>query len=890
MQIIGTRTIDGPNVFTHRPIVLMTLDLQDLHERESCDLPGFVERLIERLPGLAEHVCGKGYPGGFVERLREGTYLAHVVEHVAIEWGHAIGATGNYGKTVRSSRPHCFDVVVTSCVHQATRHLLRAAVAFVDAAVRGEPFDTAAVLTAGQRLVDHTRLGPSTQAIVDAAARRNVPWKRLDDESLVQLGYGTHRRLIRSTVGDATGAIAVEIAQDKAATKALLARAFIPVPEGEVVESEAEALAAYDDIGAPVVIKPLDGNQGKGVSVGVRSHDEVRAAVQIAQAQSSRVIVERMLVGNDYRILIVGGRVVAASRRDPPAVTGDGTRSVRELVEIANQDPRRGEGHEKPLTAIRLDDTALVHLRTQGLDLESVPERGRTVWLRESANLSTGGTAEDVTDLVHPDVCRVCERAARVVGLDICGVDLMTPDISQPLGRSSGIVELNAGPGIRMHHHPSAGAPRDVGGAIVDLLFPGGHNGRIPLITVTGTNGKTTVARMVAHVLQRARRRVGLTTTDGVWIGGAQVAAGDMTGPRSAQAVLSDPSVEAAVLETARGGIVRSGLGYDWSDVGIMTNIQLDHIGQDGIETLEDLAHIKSLVLERVRQGGTLVLNADDAHVMRLMDHPRVRKLPREVRLFSAYPNHVNVRRHRAQGGTAYFPRRGWIVEGAGAAEQALVEIATVPAVLGGAAQHQLTNALAAVAACRAQGLTEDRLALSFRTFDAHAHNQGRGNLYHVAMGYALIDYGHNPAAFEAVGQMSARWLGRRVTAVVGVPGDRADWVIEEAARAAARAFDRVIVREDADRRGRGQGEVPGLLCAAIASHAPARLCQVVPGEREALRMAVESMDPNEVIVVFYEDLEAVQQTLAELGAVRAQIVEPLRFQEDGTLGALKRA
>jgi cyanophycin synthetase len=476
------------------------------------------------------------------------------------------------------------------------------------------------------------------------------------------------------------------------------------------------------------------------------------------------------------------------------------------------------------------------------------------------------------------------------VGLDICGVDLMTPDISQPLGPSSGIVELNAGPGIRMHHHPSAGAPRDVGAAIVDLLFPGGHNGRIPLIAVTGTNGKTTVARMVAHALQLARHRVGLTTTDGVWIGGAQVAAGDMTGPRSAQVVLSDPSVDAAVLETARGGIVRSGLGYDWSDVGIMTNIQLDHIGQDGIETLDDLAHIKSLVLERVREGGTLVLNADDAHVMRLMDHPRVRKLPRDVRLFSAYPNHVNVRRHLAGGGTAYFPRRGWIVEGAGAAEQALVEIATIPAVLGGAAQHQLTNALAAIAACRAHGLKADQIAWSFRTFDAHTHNQGRGNLYHVGQGYVLIDYGHNPAAFDAVGQMSARWLGRRVTAIVGVPGDRADWVIEEAARAAARAFDRVIVREDADRRGRDKGEVPGLLCAAIASHAPSRVCQVVASETAALRLAVQSMNPNEVIVVFYEDLQEVQDTLAELGAVPAQILEPLRFQEDGTLSASRRA
>jgi cyanophycin synthetase len=476
------------------------------------------------------------------------------------------------------------------------------------------------------------------------------------------------------------------------------------------------------------------------------------------------------------------------------------------------------------------------------------------------------------------------------VGLDICGIDLMTADISQPLGPSSAIVELNAGPGIRMHHHPSAGTPRDVGAAIVDLLYPDGSDGRIPIISVTGTNGKTTVARMVAHTLTTATRRVGLTTTDGVWIGGEQVASGDMTGPRSAQVVLSDPSVQAAVLETARGEIVRTGLGYDWSDVGVLTNIQLDHIGQDDIETLEDLAHIKSLVLERVKAGGTLVLNTDDAHVMGLLDQPRVTHPPRDVRLFSAYPNHVNVRRHLGNAGTAYFPRRGWIVEARGAAETPLVEIATIPVVLGGAAQFQLANALAAAAACRSQGISAEQMALALRTFDAHAHNHGRGNLYRVGQGYVLIDYGHNPAAFDAVGQMSARWLGRRVTAVVGVPGDRADWVIQEAARAAARAFDRVIVREDEDLRGRGHGEVPGLLCAAITSHAPARLCQVVPSETAALRMAIETMAPNEIVVVFYEDLGAVQQTLADLGARRAQTVEPLRFQEDGTLGTLRRA
>ncbi|MCU1383599.1 MAG: hypothetical protein JWL71_2296 [Acidobacteria bacterium] len=889
MKIIGMRTVDGPNVFTYQPVVVATIDLEDLHERESCELPGFNERLVEQLPGLREHVCGKGHPGGFVERLRDGTYFGHVVEHVAIEIGSAFGV-GNFGKTVRSARPHCFDIVVQSRVHPVTQHLVRGAADGVAAIAAGRPWDVDAVMSAAERLAAATDLGPSTRAIVDAAILRGIPWTRLNDDSLVQFGYGSRRRLIQSTMAETTSGIAIEIAQDKSLTKQMLERAFIPVPRGRTVRTLADALAVFEDIGGPVVLKPLDGNQGKGVSVGMRTVDEVTAAFAAAQQYSPQVLVEETFSGDDYRLLIIGGRLVAASQRRPPCVMGNGRATVAELVSVANQDPRRGAGHEKPLTRIRLDDTTVACLAKQGLTPASIPASGQQVVLRDNANLSTGGTATDVTDHVHPDIRALCERAARVVGLDICGVDLVAPDIAQPPGLRAGIVELNAAPGIRMHVHPSRGVARDVGGPIVEMLFPAGDQGRIPLIAITGTNGKTTVTRMIAHAIGSSGRRVGMTTTDGVWMEGRPVATGDMTGPRSAQAVLTDPAVEVAVLETARGGIVRSGLGYDWSDIGIITNIQLDHIGQDGIESIDDLAFIKSLVAERVREGGCLVFNADDAYVMRLLDEPRVARLRRELRLFSLYPNHFRVRRHIEGGGTAYAPRNGWIVEYSGAAQQRIIEVSEIPAALGGAAQFQLANAMAAAAACRAYGLTAEQIADALRSFDAQSQNQGRGNLYRVDRGYVLLDYGHNPAALEAVGRMGARWFGRRFTGVVGVPGDRADWVIAESARVAAEAFDRIIVREDDDLRGRRRGETPRLLCEAISRRAPARECRTVTDESTALRTALDTMEDNEVIVVFYEDLAAVRHVLDSAGATPATRVDPLQIGADGVFREPRRA
>jgi cyanophycin synthetase len=612
MRICDVRTLAGSNIYSHDPVLVMRIDLEGLYTKESREVDGFNDRLLEVLPGLHEHFCGLGRRGGFVERLQEGTYFAHVVEHVALELTDAAGIPVNRGKTVSADVPGQYLVAVTYKSERGMRCLLEIAVELVEAILRGEPYDLAPRLEQARQVVAQFELGPSTRAIVDAAVRRGIPYTRVNEDSLVRLGMGVHQRYVEATITDRTRTIAVDLAGNKHLTKQQLAKAAIPVPRGCVVDSRQQAVACLTQLGGKVVVKPLDGNQGRGVSLNLFTEDQVAEAFDVAHEISSKVIIEELLQGRDYRIVVVDGRMVAAAERVPPHVWGDGVQTISQLIDRANQDPLRGNDHEKPLTKIKTDPIVLAILKKYGRTLDDVPAAGELVVLRESANLSTGGSAKDVTDQVHPSIRRLCERAARVIGLDVCGIDFVLPDITQPFTGQGGIVEVNAAPGIRMHHHPSSGQPRDVGGAIVEMLYPAGAPSRIPILSITGTNGKTSVTRMIGHTISRTGRCVGMTTTDGIWIGGEEIARGDMTGPWSAQAVLSDPSVEAAVLETARGGILRSGLGYDWSDVAVITNIQADHIGQDGIQSIEDIARIKSLVAERVRDGGTLILNADE--------------------------------------------------------------------------------------------------------------------------------------------------------------------------------------------------------------------------------------------------------------------------------------
>src|SRR5215813_2173226 len=623
MRVGDIRALTGPNVYSHHPVLSMRLYLDDLTGKESREFPGFNELLLELLPGLAKHRCCTRREGGFLERLREGTYFGHVVEHVALELTELAGVPVYHGKTRSAGEPGTYNVIIEYKAEEGTERLLRMAVEIVESLTsraKGGAFPLEMRLKEVRKLIARTELGPTTKAITRAATRRGIPWKRVGENSLIQLGYGKYRRFIQAAMTERTSAVAVDIASDKELTKILLRDAGIEVPYGILAQSEAEAVEALETIGAPVVIKPYNLSQGKGVSLNLTSPAQVAQAYRIAKQFATKVVVERQLVGRDYRALVIDGKVAAVSERVPAHVTGDGERTIAELVEAVNRHPARGEDHERPLTKIAIDPAMIEFMKRRDLTLNHVPKPDQVVYLRECANLSTGGTARDVTDLIHPQIAAMCERAAQTIGLDICGIDLILDDIARPLGPDNGIVEVNAAPGLRMHVSPSEGRSHDVGAAIIDMLYPGGATGRIPIISITGTNGKTTITRRVAHALSQKGMTVGMATTDGIYIGGELIIEGDTTGPRSAQTVLSDPSVEIAVLETARGGIVRGGLGYDWSDISVISNVRLDHVGQDGIETLDDLLHVKALVAERVRKGGTLILNADDERLVQLAD------------------------------------------------------------------------------------------------------------------------------------------------------------------------------------------------------------------------------------------------------------------------------
>lgn len=870
MRVDKIRTLAGPNIYNHKPVLVMRLHLEGLAQTESNNVPGFNERIIALLPGLREHGCSKGRPGGFVERLVGGTYFGHVVEHVALELSELAGVPVYYGKTLYADEPGYYNVVVAYKAERGMRFLLGVAVELVDALVKRAPYPLEEKLEEARRLIARTELGPSTRAIVEAARRRGIPTFRVNSDSLVQLGYGKNRKFIQAAMSNQTSGIAVEIAGDKELTKTILEQADLPVPRGRIVETADEAVSAMYDLGVPVVVKPMDGCQGKGVSLNLTTGAQVAEAFLIAQEYSHDVLVEEQLKGRDYRVLVVNGKMVAASLRLPCHVTGDGLHNLGELIEMANQDPLRGEGHDNALTKIVVDQVMLCCLHKRNLSLEYVAQAGERVFLRETGNLSTGGTATDVTDLVHVEVKRQCERAARVVGLDICGLDLVAADISEPLQKGNGFIEANAAPGLRMHTSPTHGQPRDVGGAIIDMLYPQGADGRIPVISITGTNGKTTVTRMIGHVLQEMNWCVGMTTTDGIHIGGEVVSRGDTTGPHSARVALSDPTVEVAVLETARGGITRRGLGYDWSDISVITNIKEDHIGQDGIHDIDDIVHIKSLVAERVREGGALVLNVDDEQCVRLVENARVRRVNKKFIYFSLNENNLLIRKYLDIDGAAFFVRDGWIIEAMGRDEHRIVEASALPVTMSGTANFQVANAMAAIAACRIYGVTRENVAAALLTFRNDEHNPGRANLYQVGAGHVIVDYGHNPDAFEAISRMAAQWHGRRVTCILGVPGDRDDRLIEDAGRIAARGFHRIIIKEDRDLRGRRRGEVAGLLCRAVNEASPDRECLTVLDEIEAFSQQLRDMKEGDVTVIFYDQLEPVLEALARYEAVPA--------------------
>ncbi len=858
MQILETRTYRGPNLYALWPVIRLRLDLGELEEYPTGRLPGFADRLVALIPSLGEHTCSYEGPGGFVRRLREeeGTWLGHVLEHVALELQCLAGTRVSFGKTRGEGLPRGQYHVVYSYRQEELGHgagelalrLLRHLLPPERAAHLPGPFDFAAELADLRRRGEESAFGPTTAALVRAAEERDIPWRRINDGALVQLGQGRYQQRIEASVTARTSLLAVEIAADKRLTNQLLGDRGLPVPRQEVVGSAEEAVAAAEELGWPVVVKPVDGHHGNAVATGLATAEQVRTAYARAREESAGVVVERHQRGHDYRILVVDGRVVAVAQRVPGHVVGDGRHTVAELVERLNADPRRGAGHEKALTRIELDEQAERLLATAGLTAVSVPPAGRVLYLRSTGNLSTGGTAIDRTDEIHPDNVAMAERAVRAVGLDVGGVDFITPDIGRSWREAGGaIIEVNAGPGFRMHVAPSQGTPRDVAGPVVDMLFPRGTSARIPIAAITGTNGKTTTTRLVGHILQLAGYTVGMATTDGVHVGGALTVPGDMTGPEAARLVLTDPQVGAAVLETARGGLLRAGLGFRECNVGAVLNVAADHLGLDGVETLDDLAGVKRIVVEVARDA--CVLDGDDPRVAAMAEHSP--GAPIFVALDAKRPL---VRHHVRQRGKAVTLDEGTIVLHEGEAPLPLLEARSIPATLGGRARYNVKNAMFAAAIAHALGVGLDTIRLGLRTFDLSFDAiPGRLNLYDGLPFRVLLDYAHNAHALAALGELLRAMPveGRRI-GVLASPGDRRDEDVRAVGRAAAAAFDLVLLREDDDRRGRAPGETAALLRQGLlaAGFPAARIVPGVLGEEASVERALVLAEAGDLVIV----------------------------------------
>ncbi|WP_210528736.1 cyanophycin synthetase [Rubellimicrobium arenae] len=876
MQVRRIRVYRGPHLHSMTPMVQVELDLGWLEQWPTDRLGEFSARLVALLPGLADHGCSDGVPGGFLRRLEEGTWLGHVIEHVALELQARAGHRITRGKT-RSvkDQPGVYHVMYAYQDREIGLLAGRLAIELVESLL---PLEFGGVLGLGgfgvevpghlaeglERLQDLAReraLGPTTAALVQEAERRGIPVARLDGDSLMRLGQGRHQKRIRASCTDLTSQVATDIAGDKDLTKALLSEAGLPVPRGATVRSRDDAVEAARRLGFPVVAKPLDGNHGRGVNTGLASDHDVRWAFDQAAPEGAAVIVEQMMPGDDHRILVVGGRVVAAARRLPPIAIGDGASTIREIVAEMNRDPRRGVGHEAVLTRIEIDDCMEHFLASQGLGPDSVLRPGQEVRLRPTANLSTGGTATDVTDIMHPGTRLAAERAARIVGLDIAGIDLVCPDITRPLSETGGgIVEVNAGPGFRMHVAPSAGRPRDVAGPVMDLLFPEGSQGRIPIFAVTGTNGKSTTGRMLAHVLRASGQRVGLTSTTGILIDGREVETGDCAGPGSARLVLAEPGVDAAVLECARGGILREGLGFQDCDVGCVLNVRPDHLGQGGVATLEDMAAVKSVVVEAVRRDGWSVLNADDPLVAGMADDAGGR-----ICWFSLRPEaewHDSLREGLARQDRAVSQENETIILHQDGRRLALMSVRDIPATFGGAALFNIENALAAIAMAWCGGVEPATLRDAMSSFaTSYETTPGRLNLHRNGVFDTILDYAHCAGSLEALGTFVRRLdpAPRRVIALVGAPGDRRDEDIRTMGAVAGRHFDIVVFKEDQDLRGRAPGEAAALLMeGALGAGCPRSRLFTVRDEVEATRHALRLGGPGDLVVVTADDIAAV--------------------------------
>jgi cyanophycin synthetase len=851
MKIREINAMRGPNYWSVRrhKLIVMVLDLQEMEHKPTNSIPGFRERLQAMFPGMYEHRCSVGCPGGFFQRVDEGTWMGHVIEHIALEIQSLAGMEVGFGRTRTYGEDGVYFVVFDYIEEKVGRYAAESAVRIAKALIDFKDYDLAADIQEMRVIREKEALGPSTSSLVMEAEMRGIPWIRLNKYSLCQLGYGANQKRIQATVTSQTSSIGVEIACDKEDTKYLLEQYEVPVPRGEVIKSEAGLRDALANLGFPVVIKPINGNHGRGITINIQDMDTALFAFEEAKKVSRSVIVERFITGFDYRILVVDYKLVAAAKRTPAHVVGDGVSTIQQLIDEVNKDPRRGYGHEKTLTQIEVDPITNNILEEKGLRLDSVLEKDRILYVKDTANLSTGGTAEDVTDIVHPYNVFMAERIAKIVGLDICGIDVMTTDITQPLPDTRGaVLEVNAAPGFRMHLAPTSGLPRNVAAHVIDMLYPNGATSRIPIIAVTGTNGKTTTTRLIAHIARMKGYKVGYTTTDGVYIQNRLLMSGDCTGPNSAEFVLKDPTVDFAVLECARGGLLRAGLGFKKCNVGIVTNVAADHLGLKGIHTLDQLAKVKGVIPETVMPGGYAILNADDD---RVYDMRSGLQEGVHVALFSMDEHNERIQKHMRNGGLSAIYEDGFITIAKGEWKIRVSKAINVPLTFGGRAAFMIQNVLPAVLAAYTQGISVEDIRVAIESFiPSPSQTPGRLNLFEFKNYNILLDYAHNAAGFRALQKFVEKMDGSPKVGIIAGIGDRREEDNNDIGRIAAEMFDEIIIRQDKNLRGKTEEEIIAMIVAGVREVSATKKVTVIPSEKEAIAYAIDHATKGSLIVI----------------------------------------
>jgi cyanophycin synthetase len=854
MKIIDIKVYKGRNLYSHKPIIKFIVDIGKYNDIPTKDIHGFNEKLLAMFPGLSKHTCGLGYEGGFLERLEEGTYLAHVLEHVILDIQNTLGFDVKHGKTRLQQDPSTYYIVCEYENEICALEIGKIALYLLNQIINEEETAFPVFLDFLHQIKLETELGPSTAAIVKEAKKRYIPVTRIGYESLVRLGYGKYSRIIEATLTDATSCISADISCNKNLTKSILYEHNIPVPHGKIAFSKESALIAANAIGYPVVIKPCNGNQGKGVQLDLQDEEDIKKSFAVASKFSSGVIVESYIKGNDYRILVIGGQVKAVSHRLPATITGDGVHTIQELVDIINQDPKRGENHEKPLTKIKLDTITSTILKRKSLTFDSVLKKDETISLRENGNISTGGIAIDCTDIIHPDNAELAIKAAEAIGIDIAGIDMITEDISKSILTSDGaIIEVNSAPGIRMHLYPSQGTPRNVAKDIIELLFPQNQDTNLPIISVTGTNGKTTTARLLNHVLTNAGKTVGMTSTSGTFIGEKCINKGDNSGPNSAKLLLTNKTIDVAILETARGGILREGLGYDLADIGILTNISEDHLGLDGIDTLEQMSDVKSIVVEAVKPGGFAILNAEDKMTNRIIKHVEA-----DIILF--YKNKDALQYTNLDEHILVYVEDSYIKIKDRKKIMSVVKVDEIPITYQGLVECNIDNCLAVVSALYGLNTPINEIVKGLVSFQ---NNPGRFQMFHMNNYRIMLDYAHNTSGYTQIMKLCKSFDDKRSIGIIGMPGDRPDKAIKEVASLAASVFDVIYIKEDTDLRNREKGEIVKLFYDSLLECSfDKENINIIYNEVEALKDAMSHTQKDDLIVMLYEQLDPLLEVI----------------------------